>query len=361
MSGSDEGIEDASNDALFYLLNARTPSPSLRTSATILPKLNVVKTEGTSEKVFFAFVVLSHGSNASIQPSAPPLRWHARRVSTVPRGPAPCAVRWRMEPSADGKAIDALQSGLFCCDFCDGKRQIEVLHEFQQCSSASIDAVTTPTTPSRSPSMDSSMSGRSTGSSIKCKYVIDELITTEQVYVRELREVIEFYIKPFEAAENHAQFPQALRGQTDIVFGNVTDLYDFHSRSILHELMANPGSISEMCSTLINRRNRFLALYRPYCQNKPLSEALRTEHVEGNKFFIDCQRRAGHLLPLSSYLLKPIQRITKYQLLLKELLRCCPEDVQHHVKAALASMLDLLSQLNADMHQLHISGFVGFN
>jgi len=29
--------------------------------------------------------------------------------------------------------------------------------------------------------------------------------------------------------------------------------------------------------------------------------------------------------PISSYLIKPVQRITKYQLLLKDLLACCEE------------------------------------
>lgn len=73
--------------------------------------------------------------------------------------------------------------------------------------------------------------------------------------------------------------------------------------------------------------------------------------------FQDCQKRAGHLLPLSAYLLKPVQRITKYQLLLKEMLRYGPEEIRHDVQAALAAMLDLLAQINADMQQLHILGF----
>jgi hypothetical protein len=77
---------------------------------------------------------------------------------------------------------------------------------------------------------------------------------------------------------------------------------------------------------------------------------------------VECQRRAGHQLPLSAYLLKPIQRITKYQLLLRELLKFCTEDPQAEemrldVQAALSAMLDLLSQINADMQQLHILGY----
>uniref|UniRef100_A0A183D8X5 DH domain-containing protein n=1 Tax=Gongylonema pulchrum TaxID=637853 RepID=A0A183D8X5_9BILA len=57
-------------------------------------------------------------------------------------------------------------------------------------------------------------------------------------------------------------------------------------------------------------------------------------------------------------LLKPVQRITKYQLLLKEMHRHCDEQARSHVEEALQSMLDLLAQLNTAMHQLHISGFL---
>ena len=113
--------------------------------------------------------------------------------------------------------------------------------------------------------------------------------------------------------------------------------------------MNSTDSIVEICHILIQRRKRFLSLYRPYCQKKQQSEAIRNELFDGNKFFNECQHNAGHLLPLNSYLLKPIQRITKYQLLLKELLRYSPDECRHDVKAALASMLDLLSQLNADL------------
>nr|CUU99549.1 hypothetical transcript [Hymenolepis microstoma] len=38
---------------------------------------------------------------------------------------------------------------------------------------------------------------------------------------------------------------------------------------------------------------------------------------------LECQSRLGHLLPLASYLLKPVQRILKYQLLFQELIKTC--------------------------------------
>ena len=59
------------------------------------------------------------------------------------------------------------------------------------------------------------------------------------------------------------------------------------------------------------------ALYSFYCQNIPQSEELRRQVGEQNAFLRECQLQLGHKLPLGAYLLKPVQRITKYQLLLK--------------------------------------------
>ena len=38
-------------------------------------------------------------------------------------------------------------------------------------------------------------------------------------------------------------------------------------------------------------------------------------------FFQSCQNKLNHALPLSAYLLKPIQRLTKYQLLIEQLVK----------------------------------------
>ena len=42
-----------------------------------------------------------------------------------------------------------------------------------------------------------------------------------------------------------------------------------------------------------------------------------SEVGDNHPILLGCQRELGHQLPLSSYLLKPMQRLTKYQLLLK--------------------------------------------
>uniref|UniRef100_A0A915PR84 DH domain-containing protein n=1 Tax=Setaria digitata TaxID=48799 RepID=A0A915PR84_9BILA len=192
-------------------------------------------------------------------------------------------------------------------------------------------------------------------------FAISELINTEQSYVRELQSVVDFYIRPFEAPENEHLIAAHLKDRTDILFGNVPDLLNFHNNYLLADFLAAGNSVTEICRCFLSHRNKFLQLYHRYCQNKPLGETLRREQPDGAiaKFFTECQKRAGHPLPLSAYLLKPVQRITKYQLLLKEIHRHCGEQLRPHVDEALSSMLDLLAQLNTAMHQLHIAGFVG--
>uniref|UniRef100_A0A0N5ADL6 DH domain-containing protein n=1 Tax=Syphacia muris TaxID=451379 RepID=A0A0N5ADL6_9BILA len=228
-------------------------------------------------------------------------------------------------------------------------RQIEVLHEYQSPGPGSQSCE------KREALIETTSNERTS----IVNFVIAELINTEKTYTRELRSIVEFYIKPFEAAENASLIPPNLRDRSDVVFGNIPELLDFHENFLLADFLRAGDSVADICHCFVDHRSRFLHLYLPYCQNKPLSEAIRRDRVDGSKFFADCQKRAGHPLSLGAYLLKPVQRITKYQLLLKELRRHCSDDVRADVEKALSSMLDLLAQLNAAMHQLHISGFEG--
>ena len=58
-------------------------------------------------------------------------------------------------------------------------------------------------------------------------------------------------------------------------------------------------------------------MYSVYCKTKTESDALVNECTESQTFFKGLQLNLAHQLPLDAYLIKPIQRITKYQLLLK--------------------------------------------
>lgn len=106
------------------------------------------------------------------------------------------------------------------------------------------------------------------------------------------------------------------------------------------------------------QRDTFYRLYSYYCQNTPRSEQLRETLNDSNAFFQACQIKLGHKLPLAAYLLKPVQRITKYQLLLKDLLKYCTDSkCAKQLQQALECMLVVLKCVNDSMHQISIKGF----
>uniref|UniRef100_K7G0F0 MCF.2 cell line derived transforming sequence n=1 Tax=Pelodiscus sinensis TaxID=13735 RepID=K7G0F0_PELSI len=71
-------------------------------------------------------------------------------------------------------------------------------------------------------------------------------------------------------------------------------------------------------------------------------------------------RKIENRLGLDSYLLKPVQRLTKYQLLLKELIKYSTScDGVKELQEALVAMLDLLKSVNDSMHQISITGYDG--
>uniref|UniRef100_A0A8C4YBP9 MCF.2 cell line derived transforming sequence n=1 Tax=Gopherus evgoodei TaxID=1825980 RepID=A0A8C4YBP9_9SAUR len=152
--------------------------------------------------------------------------------------------------------------------------------------------------------------------------------------------------------------PPALRNREDILFGNMPEIYDFHNKIFLHNLESCVGAPERVGLCFLERVKDF-QMYEKYCQNKPRSESLWRQCSEST-FFQECQRKLEHRLGLDSYLLKPVQRLTKYQLLLKELLKYSTScDGVKELQEALVAMLDLLKSVNDSMHQISITGYDG--
>ncbi|KAL8194594.1 UNVERIFIED_CONTAM: hypothetical protein K2H54_025613 [Gekko kuhli] len=157
---------------------------------------------------------------------------------------------------------------------------------------------------------------RSWGS--KLRHIIDEMVTTEQEYVRSLRYIIESYFPEMERVD----LPQDLRGKRSVIFGNLEKLYDFHSQYFLRELESCCNHPLRVSHCFLRHKDQF-GMYALYSKNKPKSDALLASR--GNTFFKFKQMQLGDKMDLASYLLKPIQRMSKYALLLKDLIKQCGE------------------------------------
>nr|XP_042717357.1 guanine nucleotide exchange factor DBS isoform X9 [Chrysemys picta bellii] len=189
-------------------------------------------------------------------------------------------------------------------------------------------------------------------------HVINELIETERAYVEELLCVLEGYAAEMDNPLMMHLISPGLLNKKDILFGNMEEIYHFHNRIFLKEL-ENYIEYPELVGRCFLERMEDFQIYEKYCQNKPRSESLWRQFSD-SAFFQECQRKLDHKLSLDSYLLKPVQRITKYQLLLKEMLKYSKncegaEDLQE----ALTSILGILKAVNDSMHQIAITGYDG--
>uniref|UniRef100_A0AAY5KU03 Pleckstrin homology domain containing, family G (with RhoGef domain) member 4 n=1 Tax=Esox lucius TaxID=8010 RepID=A0AAY5KU03_ESOLU len=148
----------------------------------------------------------------------------------------------------------------------------------------------------------------------KLRHIVDEMVTTEREYVRSLRYIIEHYFPEMERGD----LPQDLRGKRSVIFGNLEKLVDFHSQYFLKELESCCNHPLRVSHCFLRHQDQF-GLYALYSKNKPKSDTLLASH--GNSFFRNKQLELGDKMDLASYLLKPIQRMSKYALLLKDLIK----------------------------------------
>ncbi|XP_008197482.2 puratrophin-1 isoform X1 [Tribolium castaneum] len=147
-------------------------------------------------------------------------------------------------------------------------------------------------------------------------FIIKEMIETERDYVKSLDYIIVNYIPELMRED----IPQALRGQRNIIFGNVEKIYEFHSQHFLHELEGCESNPLQVGQIFLKHDKKFY-LYALYNKNKPKSDSLMSEY--GSLFFKSKQLELKDRMDLASYLLKPVQRMGKYALLLQQMMKAC--------------------------------------
>ncbi|XP_023582045.1 pleckstrin homology domain-containing family G member 3 isoform X1 [Trichechus manatus latirostris] len=145
--------------------------------------------------------------------------------------------------------------------------------------------------------------------------VVREIVETERMYVQDLRSIVEDYLLKI------IDTPGLLKPeQVSALFGNIENIYALNSQ-LLRDLDSCNNDPVAVASCFVERSQEF-DIYTQYCNNYPNSVAALTECMRDKqqaKFFRDRQELLQHSLPLGSYLLKPVQRILKYHLLLQEI------------------------------------------
>lgn len=199
----------------------------------------------------------------------------------------------------------------------------------------------------------------------RLKKVILELVDTEKTYVKHLNNLLENYLEPLKSASFLSS------AEVNALFGNIREIVAFQRlflQALQEALDMEPGFPAfdqpyEFKNVLFSIGSAFLyyasqfKLYSSFCASH--SKAQKVLHPsEGNQalqeFLASRNPRQQHSATLESYLIKPIQRILKYPLLLQQLkaLTTPGSDEHRHLLEALKVMEKVAEHIN-EMQRIH--------
>ncbi|KAI9099787.1 Dbl homology domain-containing protein [Phlyctochytrium arcticum] len=154
----------------------------------------------------------------------------------------------------------------------------------------------------------------------KRQEAIYELIATEQSYVRDIELICQNFYVPMAAMMSPNDLATIFSNIEDIRLVNAVILSD------LETLQLKQDFVIERIGEIFCKHAESLSVYQTYCGNfagaLKLLQRLRTENPKIAEYL---KRQQSHnrdcrSLDLSSFLLQPMQRITRYALLLKQVL-----------------------------------------
>nr|KAJ3421080.1 Intersectin 1 (SH3 domain protein) [Polyrhizophydium stewartii] len=171
-----------------------------------------------------------------------------------------------------------------------------------------------------------------------------EMILTERNYVDDLRVMIELFFEPLEH-----EVPQI-----SAVFSNIRQILSVNELILADFEKHDSGESAETIGEIFLKYLDDLECYKVYCSNlSNASEALQKLRSENPSLdaFLKSQQQNPRCkkLDLSSFLLVPMQRITRYSLLLRQMLHYTPKDHPQHEPTLIALQMsdELLEKLNA--------------
>ncbi|XP_056373498.1 FYVE, RhoGEF and PH domain-containing protein 4 isoform X2 [Hyla sarda] len=163
----------------------------------------------------------------------------------------------------------------------------------------------------------------------KLHNIANELLQTERAYVSRL-ELLQTFNKALENEAKKGSFPVDVPNK---IFSNIVSIYNFHSSFLLPDLenRMNEWSVSPRIGDILQKLAPFLKMYAEYVKNfDNAMETVKTwmDRSAQFKHVVQEIQREGKCgsLTLQHHMLEPVQRIPRYEMLLKDYLRKLPQD-----------------------------------
>uniref|UniRef100_A0A8C3CXX1 FYVE, RhoGEF and PH domain containing 2 n=1 Tax=Cairina moschata TaxID=8855 RepID=A0A8C3CXX1_CAIMO len=163
------------------------------------------------------------------------------------------------------------------------------------------------------------------------KKIALELLETEQAYVNRLHLLDQvFYTELMKEAKNGKTVPEEV---VKMIFSNISSIYQFHAKFFLPELQKRMENWSShpRIGDMIQKLAPFLKMYGEYVKNFNKAVELITVWTEKSlpfqELIADIQKRKVCAnLTLQHHMLEPVQRIPRYELLLKDYIQKLPPE-----------------------------------
>ncbi|KAJ0022341.1 hypothetical protein NQD34_009831 [Periophthalmus magnuspinnatus] len=199
----------------------------------------------------------------------------------------------------------------------------------------------------------------------KLRKVIGELVETECTYVKDLNCLIGRYLTPLQKESFLTQ------DELDVLFGNLPEMVEFQVEFLktledgtrLVPDLEKLERVEQFKKILFSLGGSFLyyadrfKIYSAFCASHtkvPKVLAKAKSDPDFKAFLDERNPKQQHSSTLESYLIKPIQRVLKYPLLLKELYSLTdPDSEEHyHLDIAMKAMNKVASHIN-EMQKIH--------
>ncbi|XP_061313625.1 spermatogenesis-associated protein 13 isoform X4 [Pezoporus flaviventris] len=185
--------------------------------------------------------------------------------------------------------------------------------------------------------------------------VIQEIMNTERVYIKHLKDICEGYIR--QCRKHTGMFTTA---QLSTIFGNIEDIYKFQ-RKFLKDLEKQYNKeephLSKIGSCFLQHQEGF-AIYSEYCNNHPSACIELSNLMKQGKYrhFFEACRLLQQMIDIAidGFLLTPVQKICKYPLQLAELLKYTTQEHSdyNNIKAAYEAMKNVACLINERKRRL---------
>ncbi|KAJ3120935.1 Protein T2 [Nowakowskiella sp. JEL0407] len=180
-------------------------------------------------------------------------------------------------------------------------------------------------------------------------YVIQHMLETEQNYLDDLKLIIGFRKR---LLDDDIMSPMSAK----IVFEGIDELFEIHTRFLadmeaaIHQGEQTPISMTRAGRLFLASKDVLVQVYSKFIAGYSLSQTeIRTlgKKPEFEKFSEEV-RKTLRTKELKDILVAPVQRTTRYQLLLTDLQKCTPLDHpdRHDLDLAFDAMKDLANQVN---------------